>query len=181
MTTSLKMKQKQFKHLFVDSIPATLQDGVLYVCIKHHIVSHLCACGCGQRIDTPIDPDEWRLTYDGESISLWPSIGNYDIPCHSHYFITSNNAVPVGPQPHHKKKKKKRWWLFGLFWPVSISLAEFESSFRQYCQITFNCIIMSKTTKYVEHARNAKNGQYVSIAYAKKHPNTTVIERDKVK
>jgi hypothetical protein len=40
---------------------------------------------------------------------------------------------------------------------------------------------MSKTTKYVEHARNAKNGQYVSIAYAKKHPNTTVIEKDKVK
>lgn len=40
---------------------------------------------------------------------------------------------------------------------------------------------MSKTTKYVEHARNAKNGQYVSIAYAKKHPNTTVIERDKIK
>lgn len=40
---------------------------------------------------------------------------------------------------------------------------------------------MSKTTKYVEHARNAKNGQYVPIAYAKKHPNTTVIERDKIK
>lgn len=36
-------------------------------------------------------------------------------------------------------------------------------------------------TKYVQHARNAKNGQYVSIAYAKKHPNITVIERDKVK
>lgn len=40
---------------------------------------------------------------------------------------------------------------------------------------------MSKTTKYVEHARNAKNGQYVSIEYAKKHPSITVIERDKVK
>ena len=38
---------------------------------------------------------------------------------------------------------------------------------------------MSKT-KYVEHARNAKNGQYVSMAYAKSHPSTTVIERDKV-
>ena len=40
---------------------------------------------------------------------------------------------------------------------------------------------MSKTTKYVQHARNAKNGQYVSITYAKAHPNTTVIERDKIK
>ncbi len=40
---------------------------------------------------------------------------------------------------------------------------------------------MNKTTKYVQHARSAKNGQYVSMAYAKAHPNTTVIERDKIK
>lgn len=40
---------------------------------------------------------------------------------------------------------------------------------------------MSKTTKYVEHARSAINGQYVSIDYAKKHPKTTVIEKDKIK
>ena len=41
---------------------------------------------------------------------------------------------------------------------------------------------MSKIkTKYVEHARSAINGQYVSMAYAQKHPKTTVIERDKVK
>ncbi len=40
---------------------------------------------------------------------------------------------------------------------------------------------MNKTTKYVQHARSAKYGQYVSMAYAKAHPNTTVIERDKIK
>jgi len=39
---------------------------------------------------------------------------------------------------------------------------------------------MSKT-KYVEHARSAINGQYVSMKYAKKHPDTTVIERNKIK
>lgn len=39
---------------------------------------------------------------------------------------------------------------------------------------------MSKT-QYVQHARNAKNGHYVSMAYAKAHPSTTVVERDKVK
>lgn len=115
MITSLKMKQKMYKHLFVDSIPATLQDGVLYISIKHHIASHLCACGCGHRVDTPIAPDEWRLTYDGESVSLWPSIGNFDIPCRSHYFITNNAAVHVGKEQYHKKKKKKRWWLFFLW------------------------------------------------------------------
>lgn len=42
--------------------------------------------------------------------------------------------------------------------------------------------IMNKSkSKYVERARSAKSGQYVSMAYAKAHPNTTVIERDKVK
>lgn len=40
---------------------------------------------------------------------------------------------------------------------------------------------MSKTTKYVQHARDARNGQYVSMDFAKKHPNITVIERDKIK
>lgn len=36
-------------------------------------------------------------------------------------------------------------------------------------------------TKYVERARSAVNGQYVTMEYAAKHPKTTVIERDKIK
>lgn len=84
------MKKKKLRHLFVDSIPADLQDGIIYVCLKHNIVSHLCACGCRHRIDTPIDPDEWKFSYNGKAISLFPSIGNWDIPCSSHYFITNN-------------------------------------------------------------------------------------------
>lgn len=109
------MKTKNYKHLFVDSIPVKLQDGVLYVCIKHHIVSHLCACGCGHRIDTPLDPDEWSVTYNGETISLWPSVGNYDIPCHSHYYMTNNIAVPISAGQYKKSKKKKHWWHLGLW------------------------------------------------------------------
>lgn len=87
---SIIMKKKKLKHIFVDSIPANLQDGVIYVSLKHNIVSHLCACGCGRRIDTPIEPDEWQFSYNGKGISLFPSIGNWDIPCRSHYFITNN-------------------------------------------------------------------------------------------
>lgn len=44
---------------------------------------------------------------------------------------------------------------------------------------TKSVCIMS--TKYVKHARDARNGQYVSMDFAKKHPNITVIERDKIK
>ena len=39
---------------------------------------------------------------------------------------------------------------------------------------------MSKT-KYVERARDAVTGQYVTKEYAKTHLRTTVIERDKIK
>ena len=99
------MKEKQYRHTFVDSIPITLQDDVIYVCIKHKIVAHMCACGCGHRIDTPLDPNEWKLSYNGESISLWPSIGNWDIPCRSHYFITNNKALFV-------KRKRSKWFFF---------------------------------------------------------------------
>lgn len=35
--------------------------------------------------------------------------------------------------------------------------------------------------KYIERARSAINGQYVTMEYAAKHPKTTVIERDKIK
>lgn len=36
-----------------------------------------------------------------------------------------------------------------------------------------------KTTAKVSHARDAKTGRYVTMDYAKKHPSTTVVERDK--
>lgn len=39
---------------------------------------------------------------------------------------------------------------------------------------------MSKKERVVIHARDAENGQYVSIEYAKEHPGKTVIERDKI-
>lgn len=40
---------------------------------------------------------------------------------------------------------------------------------------------MSKKTEYTERARDARTGRYVTLEYAKKHPNVTVVERDKKK
>lgn len=102
------MKAKLFKLQFVDSIPHQLEEDVLYVSIQHNMVSHLCACGCGRRVDTPLDTDEWKLTYDGESISLQPSIGNYDFPCKTHYWIKNNIAVPVHVSSRKQYQKKKK-------------------------------------------------------------------------
>ena len=74
-------------HQFVDYIPEKLCEGVLYVSMTYGTVSHLCCCGCGREVVTPLTPTDWELTYDGETISLSPSIGNWGFPCRSHYWI----------------------------------------------------------------------------------------------
>ncbi|MGW2867899.1 DUF6527 family protein [Kitasatospora sp. NPDC001225] len=77
---------------FVDSFPPVMESGVLYVSIPYTTCGHLCACGCGQEVVTPLSPAQWALTYDGENVSLFPSIGNWGLACRSHYWI-SEGAV----------------------------------------------------------------------------------------
>ncbi|WP_425553977.1 DUF6527 family protein [Dactylosporangium salmoneum] len=78
------------KHRFVDSAPEVLEDGVLYVSIPYATALHRCACGCGSEVVTPISRAGWSLTFDGASVTLHPSIGNWNYPCRSHYFIRLN-------------------------------------------------------------------------------------------
>ena len=74
-------------HEFVEYVPKQLEDGVLYVSIRFGTVVHRCACGCREEVVTPLGPAEWKLTYDGRTVSLAPSIGNWSFPCRSHYWI----------------------------------------------------------------------------------------------
>lgn len=76
-----------FAHKFVEVIPRVLDERVLYVSIEHAIAVHLCACGCGRKVVTPLAPIHWKLIFDGRSVSLTPSIGNHAFPCKSHYWI----------------------------------------------------------------------------------------------
>lgn len=78
-------------HEFVEFIPETLKEGILYVSIEYKTATHLCACGCKREVVTPISPTDWELSFNGDAISLRPSIGNWDFPCKSHYFITRNS------------------------------------------------------------------------------------------
>jgi hypothetical protein len=75
------------RHTFVDHIPEQLEPGVLYVSIEFGTAVHSCACGCGFEVVTPLSPAQWSLTYDGQSVSLSPSIGNWSFPCKSHYWV----------------------------------------------------------------------------------------------
>jgi hypothetical protein len=74
---------------FVEYIPAELAEGVLYISITYRTAGHRCACGCGNKVVTPISPADWQLFYDGDTVSLTPSIGNWGFPCRSHYWIDS--------------------------------------------------------------------------------------------
>jgi hypothetical protein len=84
------------KHEFVEFIPSKLEENVLYISIEYDIAKHKCACGCGAEIVTSLSPARWKLTYDGETVSLNPSIGNWSHPCKSHYFITENKVKWAG-------------------------------------------------------------------------------------
>lgn len=79
-------------HEFVKTIPEQLKDGVIYVSIDYATAIHKCCCGCGNQVVTPISPTDWKLTFDGKTISLSPSIGNWSFPCHSHYWITNDEV-----------------------------------------------------------------------------------------
>ena len=86
------MRQSSFIHEFVETVPEDLEEGRLYISTRFRTASHLCACGCGCRVVTPIKPAKWRFTFDGETVSLHPSIGRWQVPCRSHYWILRNKV-----------------------------------------------------------------------------------------
>jgi len=78
---------------FVEFVPHSLEEGAIYISIPYATASHLCACGCGAKVVTPIGQAEWELIFDGERTSLFPSIGNWQFPCKSHYWIWRNAVI----------------------------------------------------------------------------------------
>ena len=109
------MALREFELQIVHRVPEELQPGLLYVCFDCKVVAHLCACGCGEKVVLPIDPQFWSVRYDGETVTMSPSIGNYQYPCKSHYWIRENKVVWIddlasdSKQKKQRKRKKKRW------------------------------------------------------------------------
>jgi hypothetical protein len=107
------MKHKMvLKHEFVEYIPNDLRDGTIYVSVAFATVAHKCCCGCGNEVVTPLSPTDWKLTFDGEAISLDPSIGNWSFRCRSHYWI-ERNRVKWAPRWSEKEiragRARDRW------------------------------------------------------------------------
>ena len=87
------MNLSYLEHQFVEHLPDHLQEGILYISLKYATAGHCCACGCGKEVITPFSPTDWKMIFDGETITLSPSIGNWNFSCRSHYFIRHNQIV----------------------------------------------------------------------------------------
>lgn len=111
-------RASKLSHLFVETVPDALSEGVLYVSMEYATTIHLCACGCKNEIVLPLSPTDWKMTYNGETISIWPSVGNWSLPCRSHYIIDagrirwaqdwSEEQIELG---RHRDQRRKAAWL----------------------------------------------------------------------
>ncbi len=91
------MRHLSLEHRFVRNVPRELEPGILYISMDYATAVHSCCCGCGDRVVTPFTPTDWRMTFDGESISLHPSVGNWNQKCRSHYVIQRGRVLEAGP------------------------------------------------------------------------------------
>lgn len=101
------MKLVSITPQFVELIPREIQDGFLYISEKYGTASHLCCCGCGMKVVTSLSPARWQLYREGNLVTLHPSIGNWDFPCRSHYWIRKNRVVWSGAMSQQKVQRVK--------------------------------------------------------------------------
>jgi len=88
MTDRFELRKVQY-------MPTKLEPGVLYVAEQYKAAAHLCACGCGSIIRTPLN--RWTLIETANGPSLDPSVGNWAEKCQSHYWI-DRGAVRWAPK-----------------------------------------------------------------------------------
>ncbi len=91
------IQHRVLDHEFVQFIPENLSPGRLYIAMDFGMAVHSCACGCGAEVTTPLGPTDWSMVYDGDTVSLHPSIGNWNLPCRSHYVIRRGRVITAPP------------------------------------------------------------------------------------
>lgn len=92
----MMLKHLHLDHQFVRRLPDELSPGLLYISMEYATASHLCCCGCGEEVVTPFTPAQWKITFDGETVSLDPSVGNWLQRCRSHYVIRNGKVIEAG-------------------------------------------------------------------------------------
>ena len=87
------MRHSYLRPAFVEFIPEELEDGVIYISQRYRTATHRCCCGCGAEVVTPLGPADWSLEIVSGTVTLRPSIGNWSLPCRSHYFVREGRVV----------------------------------------------------------------------------------------
>ncbi len=91
------MKQSNLTSQYVNFIPEKLSEGILYICEQYRTASHKCCWGCGEEVVTPHTPADWSIHKEGDTVTLYPSIGNWSFACQSHYWIRRNQVIWAKP------------------------------------------------------------------------------------
>jgi hypothetical protein len=107
-TKASKRPSIPIEHEFVEFIPDKLVEKTLYISIPYASAAHSCFCGCGTKVVTPINPTGWELLFDGDTVSLRPSIGNWGSPCRSHYWIVRNRVIWAKPMTAEEIERGRR-------------------------------------------------------------------------
>ncbi len=93
----MMLKHRRLDHQFGRHTPDQLSPGILYISMEYATASHLCCCGCGEEVVTPLAPAQWQMTFDGDAVSLRPSVGNWLQKCRSHYVVTNGRVHEAAP------------------------------------------------------------------------------------
>ena len=116
----------------VEFVPSNLENGILYVSQKYRTAAHLCCCGCGSKVVTPLKPGGWQVAIKKNSVTLHPSVGSWNLPCQSHYLIRGGLVIwssQISPDAIAATRRRdqqarefyfdnpaKSWWQSFLDW-----------------------------------------------------------------
>ena len=107
----MKEKAQEIRPRFVESIPPGRPPaGEFLISIKYGMGVLRCPCGCGNTMDVNIEPHRWSIKWDGEHISVCPSISSDWMGCRSHYWVRRNRIVwgyPISRTAEEKKEKEE--------------------------------------------------------------------------
>lgn len=93
------MKLTKITPEFVKAMPSKLVPGILYISQPYKVAVHLCCCGCGTKLVTSLASTEHSLSVDDGKVSLNESVGAWNHPCRSHYWIRDNEVHWTGDVP----------------------------------------------------------------------------------
>lgn len=126
------------KHKFVKEIPTSLEEGMLYISTEYATAIHKCFCGCGNEVVTPLSGMGWKLLLNGETVSLYPSIGNWSFQCQSHYWITNDEVIwaPKWTKEEISKgRRKEKFYINEYYKNIHKSKPSIFQRFKQFINI----------------------------------------------